>query len=368
MSVLLVSNYSFLSLAVTRCLGGAGQDAHVMGPDAWPTVRFSRHCRRYTQLALDFFKPPYEEALGRIQRYCDEHGVEVVVPADLDAHLLVSTVQDRLKGVKVFPVPPVALLRQMHDKWEFARFCMANGIPHPTTRRIDSLDQLDALDWSRPLMIKPILGANSEGVVRMESREQLNQHLAAASRQPPFLMQEFSPGIDIDMSILADHGRLIAWTIQVDPADPQTREFLRHDAVYEVGRAIVEKSGYHGVAHFDMRAAPSGETKVLECNPRFWLSCPFSMWAGVNFAGLGLRIARGEDPATITSASAMIEGPCRRPSLGLGSLAQGLLHSADLNASSRAAFRDMYNDPAPQVIAKVFDVARKVGLRSADRY
>ena len=366
MSVLLVSNYSFLSLAVTRCLGGAGLAVHVMGPDAWPTVRFSRHCVRYTQLPLDWFRPPYEAAFERIQSYCREHEIEAVVPADLDAHLLVSSVKERLSGVKIFPVPSPERLQQMHDKWEFAKFCMENGIPHPATKRIDSLDQLDQLDWSKPLMIKPILGANSEGVVKLTSREELDKEISTHNRQPPFLMQEFSPGIDIDMSILGDNGRLVAWTIQVGEGDPQAREFLRNDAVYEVGRAIVEKSKYTGVAHFDLRLSPEGEARVLECNPRFWLSCPFSMWAGVNFAELGMKLARGEDPSRLTSQ--MIEGTCRRPSLGLRSLANGVLQPNQMTLSSRRAFWHMYGDPAPQLMAKVFSAAKRVGLTSVERY
>jgi len=365
MSVLLVSNYSFLSLAVTRCLGGAGLSVHVMGPDAWPTVRFSRHCARYTQVPLTWFRPPYEEAFERIQAYCREHGIEAVVPADLDAHLLIASVKERLDFVKVFPVPSPERLQQMHDKWEFACFCVEHGIPHPPTTRIDRLEQLEGLEWSKPLMIKPILGANSEGVVKLASREALDAELAKG-RQPPFLIQEFSPGIDIDMSVLGNQGQLVAWTIQVGDGDPQAREFLRNDAVYAVGQALVEKSKYTGVAHFDLRLSPTGEARVLECNPRFWLSCPFSMWAGVNFADLGLKLAEGENPARLMSQ--MIEGTCRRPTLGLRSLASGVLQRGDMTVSSRRAFWQMYADPAPQIMAKVFSAAKRVGLSSLERY
>lgn len=58
---------------------------------------------------------------------------------------------------------------------------------------------------------------------------------------------------------------------------------------------MVAASGFHGVAHFDMRQDErDGSVKILECNPRFWATLRESMWNGTNFIECCVRMAEGQ--------------------------------------------------------------------------
>src|SRR3989304_3891130 len=106
----------------------------------------------------------------------------------------------------------------------------------------------------------------------MNGLDELRAHVEsnAPYSHPPLILQEFIPGKDIDLSVLAVGGRVVASAVQQWP-DSGMLEFCEHPEVEELGRKVVSLFNYDGVAHFDMRIDErTGRVLVLECNPRFW--------------------------------------------------------------------------------------------------
>ena len=123
--------------------------------------------------------------------------------------------------------------------------------------------------------------------------------------------------------------------------------------VLEVARTLVRETGFHGLAHFDMRLSEDGALYVIECNPRVWGSLMYSVWAGVNFIALGCRVARGEQ---VTLGAPPLESVWHQgvaPRRLLKALLQGRSAPAGMSGATLASWRQVHRDPLTQLIGAV---------------
>lgn len=239
-----------------------------------------------------------DEAVQRINALIAREGVDIVVPGDIDAAAFAHDIANRIEGAALFPCSSAETLHAIHDKWSFAQRLQAAGLATPATAYIAARDSLDLAAAHRigfPMMVKPLECESSHGVTRIETADALQAHVASDRpyTQPPLIMQQFIDGPDIDISVLASHGRIIASAVQYwsDDAD---LVFEQHADMDQLAAEIVQLFGYHGVAHFDMRRdRNTGAIHVLECNPRFWYTIPAAMWCGLNFVDAGIRHTLG---------------------------------------------------------------------------
>ncbi len=110
--------------------------------------------------------------------------------------------------------------------------------------------------------------------------------------------------MDIDLSVLALKGEIVAWTVQSWNED-KILEFSVNARCCALGREIIARTNFHGLAHFDMRIDDrDGTIKIIECNPRFWSSVAASMWQGTNFTELGVEAVMGEMSPTVVEPTA----------------------------------------------------------------
>ncbi|HVE40305.1 MAG TPA: ATP-grasp domain-containing protein [Planctomycetota bacterium] len=355
MRTLVIADNDLFARWVTVCLASAGHHVLVMAPGAHRLTRLSRHCRAHTAgPGQALLRQPDASLLERIDRYCREHTLEAAVPADLPAALLLARGRDRLTIPTLFPVSDAALIERFHDKWEFNGLLRTLGLPTPRTWLWNGIADVERGAWDFPLMLKPPRGEGGVGVRRVDSRSALSNVLGPYGEQHgwPILAQEFIPGRDIDLSVLADRGRIVAWTVQQSPTgQPGDLEFLQHPRVLEIGAALVRATGYHGIAHFDLRIDDrTGQPLFLEANPRFWGSLRHSLWSGVNFPALGLALARGQDAGIHFRP---VVGPCRDPGFSIRSsvhaLLQGRLRPDRWSSATEAGWRCHLSDPIPEI-------------------
>lgn len=283
---------------------------HVLGVE-----RMSRH-------ELDSGHPSLLEAVIRV---CADRDIGVVVAADTRSNRLLHRLVDLLPStVECFPMCSGELFERLYDKGIFSRVLAELELPSPPTAVVSSEEEVRAIDLNPPYILKPTQGESGDGIIAVASMRALRAAVAQRARihDVPLVVQEMIPGEDIDLSVLADRGRCIAWTIQ-QLEEGGGKRFVRNDQVLALGKRLVEGTGYHGVVHFDMRIDHrTGEVVVIEANPRFWGTLSYSVWSGVNFLDLGVRMMRGEDVSSVFR-----EVECSCPYLGVtrGSIVRDLL-------------------------------------------
>jgi predicted ATP-grasp superfamily ATP-dependent carboligase len=260
-------------------------------------------------------RPPHARALPRtvfaqsdsdVMNIVQEHaaglGGAVLVPTDMRATRMLSHMGAALHPMCAgFATASPDLIARLDNKWSFHALLGKLDLPSPGGMLIHALDDpaLDAVPF--PAVIKPLAIGGGIGIHCVSSRAEMNAALSQwPAAQVPFLIQEYLPGKDIDISILADRGRIVAHAVQAWDGQYRLRFFDDPDA-YDMARHLVEQTGFSGVAHFDMRRdARDGELRFIECNPRFWATVDAAVQAGVNFAALGVQMAMGHavEPCT----------------------------------------------------------------------
>lgn len=292
---LILSENADFTLNLLRCLSDCGTENHVFGCGKLPMISLSRHCKKYTVCAPEEFQNP-QGMLARIRKYHEMEKPDILVAANMASTFLVSAIQHELpKGLRVFPVAAPDQLQLLYHKWHLAQFLNQHHLPHPETRLIEHAGEIDGLKMNFPRVIKPPDRGNKIGVKTVKSLQEIRDYLASGNSDHclPLLIQEYIPGTDVDLNVLSEKGKVLAWSIQKWNS-PHVLEFIEHPRLLEIGKEIIERTGYTGVAHFDMRIDERDQSvKVIECNPRFWGSIRASLWNGVNFVQLGMDCSFG---------------------------------------------------------------------------
>ena len=301
MTVLLLGSSGPLNLKVVYCLVPLRVRVHLAATCETNLARRSRHVDAFVVHPGVSGAGDTGETIAWLRDYCARHGIEVVIPGDIGTAGFLAAAAASLEGVLVYPCSGTDLLDRLHDKWLFASTLMKAGLATPRTALIATPDDAApaAAEIGFPLIVKPLSGESSHGVLRFDALDPLIEHVRSGRpySTPPLIAQQYLHGRDIDISVLAEHGQVrLAVTQQLERNG--ALRFFPDAPTRRLADAIIAEYGYHGVAHFDMRVDErTGRVSVLECNPRFWYSMPAAMWQGVNFVEAGIRAARGEDPA-----------------------------------------------------------------------
>jgi predicted ATP-grasp superfamily ATP-dependent carboligase len=334
-----------LALKVIYCLSTVAE-VHLCFHGSNNYAARSRHVSRAYRVDLDRDSP--REVLARLNGIVRDCHAEVVFPTDMETTAYLHALRLEVDGAAVVPTVGGAVLKEIHNKWSFALRLQAAGLATPKTtllaNRGDLRSELVA-QVGFPVVVKPLDCESSHGVVRFNSFAELAEYVESGRRysEPPLILQSFAPGRDVDISVMAQGGRILASACQ-EWTPHGTLRFSDDSEMLSLAAAIVELFEFSGPAHFDMRRDPeTGRLVVLECNPRYWYTIPAALWSGLNFAEVGIRVALGLSIDGLGPA----RGEYRLP----GDVVRALAHPRRLLAMSTSNWRGFLQpvrDPVPQ--------------------
>lgn len=351
MRALVLGSNATLVLNTVSALGAAGIEADVISDWTAPRVRFSRYCRRYVRVPFESLHIA-GDSLAMLIDYVREQAIDVVIPADLAATFELARLSEN--DLPRFPVASREALETLHDKWRFQQLLCRHELPTPCTQLLRPGSDGSELQLPFPVIVKPAASEGGFGVQRCNDAQELAQLRARPEHQQgDWIAQELIPGHDIDLSLLADHGRVVAYTIQQDEASDKKR-FLQDPGMLEIACAIVNATQFHGLAHFDMRVDErTGKVYVIECNPRVWGSLMYSVWAGVNFVALGCRVALGERLTISMPPSEHVWHQGVAPRRLFKALMRGRSAPEGMSGATLESWRQAHRDPLTQLIGGV---------------
>lgn len=272
-----------------RTTANAGYNIHMLGKYHAHGLKYSRYCKTFHELKFDAQLQPLEEALKEIDYWCKKLSIDTILPSDIVSTRLLIALADRLP-VHTCSLPSEQSFDMFNDKWEFYQFCQKNNVRVPRTWLFNNIDELkEAIsknNLSYPFITKPKDGMGGYGICKIKSAEDLS--LLNNINYKPILVQKLIIGQEIDISIVAHHGNIGAYSIQRNPHPKYI--FLQHDDLLAQARIATESSKFHGLAHFDaMEEDGSGMIYIIECNPRVWYSINISDMCGINFVKMNIK-------------------------------------------------------------------------------
>ncbi len=317
-NVLVTDGEERSSLAVLRALGRRGHRGYVVGSGSYLLAGGSRYANGEDRVPSPLRDPGgFVEALTRL---IPRWGIEVLLPVTDAALLAVLEHRGSFPDVHI-PFDDLDHLRRLADKQEVLSAAREIGIGVPAQQVLaapsDLTPQVEA-GLIFPLVLKPArsvvgnTGARLKtGVSYAQGLEELRRRMGQFPLEAyPIMLQQriVGPGMGIflllwDGKIMAQfaHRRLrekppsggVSVYRESVPADP---------ALVEKSKALLERFGWQGVAMVEYKLdAASARPYLMEINGRFWGSLQLAIDAGVDFPGLLVSLALGEEPAPVTS-------------------------------------------------------------------
>jgi carbamoylphosphate synthase large subunit len=254
---------------VMRVAAAAGLRVDVLGAGPARGLGASRYCRGYRESRSG---GDLEILLAEIGELIAHRRIDIVLPSDDVSTRMLAALAYRLP-VRCVPLPDLATFDLLNDKWRFTRHCLANGIRAPEVWLFDNVARLRAAligdEIALPITVKPTNRSGGVGVRHIVEPRELA--VLDAIDYQPILVQRHIRGESVSITLLCDHGRVIAHVAQ--QRDAARFCVLANEDLLDSAARLAALTGYHGVANFDaVLSAEDGRAYLVECNPRFWYS------------------------------------------------------------------------------------------------
>ena len=303
----LVIGADYRALGVVRSLGRRGVPVWVLRGGDDRLAGWSRYAQRTLELA---------DGADFLLELADRHGLDgwTLFPSADETAAMVAREHARLSARYLLTTPPWSVTQYAYDKRLTYPLAQELGLDVPQTWYPRTRDDVAALACTFPVVLKPAVkdGFNrltAAKAWRVDSRDELIARYDEACTlvDPSTLMvQELVPGngrSQLSYAAICDHGRplaaLTALRVRQYPMDfgrastyVETADFPEAAAP---ARALLEKLRFTGLVEVEFkRDDRDGRCKLLDVNPRVWGWHTLCARAGIDFAYLAWRLARGD--------------------------------------------------------------------------
>ncbi len=229
-----------------------------------------------------------QSLLGR----CIALGVDIVLPT-VDAELRpLAHAREEFEAAGIgLLLAPAAALEVILDKLLLVQHC-ASVVRVPRTELFGPA--VDPASWTYPVIVKPRTGSGSRGILQLSSAAEL----AAIERSSSLIVQEFLPGEEYSVDVLADAGGQVIASVpriraRVDSGVSVGGRTVHDPEVEEFGRAVASATGLTYVANVQCRRDRAGRAALLEVNPRMPGTLGLTIASGVDMPRLALDALLG---------------------------------------------------------------------------
>jgi predicted ATP-grasp superfamily ATP-dependent carboligase len=300
-SVVVPSGISVKALGCVRSLGRQGVRTVVASEFETVPASHSRYCdERVTVPSPHDDLIAYKDALVSLAARPD---VETIIPTrEEDAYILSKYRQEFAVHVDV-GWPSFDALRIAHDGYRLAQHATDVDVPVPKTRLLTDVEE-----WGPELIVKQrysiltpdyadFLGSTEcEGggqePIYLESgvEPDTDDIIEVMLGQVP-IVQEVVRGTEYSFRALYDHGTPVATSLRRQIRGKTYaggasvfREMTHDPDIEELGLRLLSSLDWHGLASVQFfKSEETGETTLIEINPRVWASVLLDMRAGADF-------------------------------------------------------------------------------------
>lgn len=295
------------TIAAIRSLGRQGIDVVCAEASMFSLGFFSKYCKK--RLLYPSPKHYPDQWVAWLIKELSHSSYDMVMPIGDDCFGLIAQHKDTISRYTKVSLPDYTTWMRARDKAETIKLAMEHSIPHPHTRFIDDLKQVEIIgnEMQFPLVIKPKQSCGSRGIVYVHTKDDLLENYKRIHITYPFpMIQEFIPpggnayGIFLlfnknsEPRAVFAHKRLREFPIKGGPST--LRESIHKPELLNMSIKLLKALNWYGVAMVEFKEDPrDGQCKLMEINPRFWGSLQLSILSGVDFPYLLYKMAVNGD-------------------------------------------------------------------------
>lgn len=298
------------TVAVCQSLGRQGVAVTAGSSTRLAPAFFSRYCRQRVLYPCPRTRP--DAFAEMLLDYLGQQPHAVLLPTDDASLLAISRHHEQFAQVTHVPIPTQDQLAFGMDKARTMALADRLGIPHPRTATPASADEARRFAVGRPggVIVKPRSSSGGRGIAYPAAADEVGAAWTAvhATYPRPLVQERIAGGAKYDVCLLMDRaGRPVASFVQkelrhfpvADGLSTLQESVWRPDLV-ERAVALLTAIGWYGLAEVEfMEDSLTGETLLLEINPRLWASVQLAMACGVDFPYLLYQVARGQAIAEV---------------------------------------------------------------------
>lgn len=238
-----------------------------------------------------FYKVPKwddKEYVNTLLNICKKENVDMLIPLYEKEFILLCENREKFNKIgTILILSDKKLIEIFNDKWESYRFFIENGIDTPMTYKKQGVK-----DFNFPLIIKPINGAGSQNVFKVDNKKELNFFIDYIENP---IIQEYIKGTEYTIDVLCDlKGNVISIVprerIEVRAGEVSKGRTVKNKDIIEKTLKLCNK------LKIDENTKPIGpltiqcivdldnNIKFIEVNTRFGGGVPLTFEAGVPYA------------------------------------------------------------------------------------
>jgi predicted ATP-grasp superfamily ATP-dependent carboligase len=291
-----------MALTIAHSLGSRGVEV-IGGDDVGLTVlSFSRYVRAnfVHQSAANEPEGFIDDLEAAILKHKPADGRPYVLIPCFEETRLIARHADRLSRHITVAAPQLTAIQAVDPKDHLMRTARGLNVRIPAA--------CTAAEWRAgaqqrpsafPMMVKPPRGVGGRGVHRIDDLAALEAALARAEAAGEgLLIQDFVPGQDYCLTVLAHNGDLVATAAYRNLSQfPRAagagvlRETVSEAPFVATAASLFGPLAWSGVAEVDFRWDGTGAPCLIEVNPRFWAGLFHSVETGVDFPWLLYELA-----------------------------------------------------------------------------
>lgn len=305
---------------ILNCYRNCGVDVKLIGVASEPDHELCRYLDEYYKVPRCNEAGYYDLLLA----LCNEKNVDILIPSIDDELLPLKGMLGEFRTIgTIVSLSDCPGLQIATNKLLFLEFLKNNGIIHPKFAAFetpyDFVDAVVALDGnSKPVCVKALDKAGSRGfriidpnadLFRMMLEEKPTSRYISMSAfcnmyaeselRPRMMLQEYLPGAEYSVDLLADHGKILYMVGRmnhvVDNSIPLQSTLVKDDAAYEICRKVVELLELDGNIGLDFIYNEHGVAIPIEVNARITATIALCAAGQLNLAGLQVRRLLGLD-------------------------------------------------------------------------
>lgn len=267
-NILLTAARSPVTLEIARLLHSAGHRIFVADTTKLNTSRFSNSVEKTFLIPSPRFHP--QEFLESLVSIAKAEKINFIIPVYEEILLLA-------KGRHYFPetcqifCSSFDLLIELHNKWLFQKKLEQFGIETTKTVLIKDKNDLENLDFTKPLALKACYSRASLNLKKITKKSEIADiHIEPHN---PWIAQEWLEGEKFCTYSICQNGHLRAHATYpvkyaIDGNSCLIFESIHHPKIFKWIENFVAKIGFTGQIAFDFIQTAQQKIYAIECNPR----------------------------------------------------------------------------------------------------